>query len=308
MARGGSFAAAASALWLTPSAVSQQMGALEREAGVTLFERTARGMLLTDAGVALTARADAVLAELIEATRELEAIADGRAGSVRVGSFTSATATFVAAGVEAFRELHPDVDIRFVDSEPHENLARLKARELDMAVIFDLDHWPAGTGIDGEPLCSDDELDCIELFDDPLVIVLPREHRLSGEQALSFEQISGEPVLCGPPWAVDLVQAASSAGVELRVDASCQATGFEALQAFVAAGRGLTVIPRLATGWLRESLVHRRLANAPARHVKAATPAGAPPSPVTEAMLQLIRAGAATLDAPATRATVPAGS
>src|ERR671917_1322113 len=72
VARRGSFAAAADVLWLTPSAVSQQMAALEREVGTKLFERTHRGVCLTEAGSRLLAHADALLERLAQAEADLE--------------------------------------------------------------------------------------------------------------------------------------------------------------------------------------------------------------------------------------------
>jgi DNA-binding transcriptional LysR family regulator len=72
VARRGSFAAAADALWLTPSAVSQQMATLERELGTILFERNHRGVRLTEAGRRLLAHSDALLARLAEAEADLE--------------------------------------------------------------------------------------------------------------------------------------------------------------------------------------------------------------------------------------------
>src|SRR3954465_7460604 len=91
----GSFSAAAESLAYTQSAVSQQIAALEREAGATLVERSARGVRLTDAGRALGAHADATLARLDAAERELEAIAGLRGGRVRLVAFPSAVASIV---------------------------------------------------------------------------------------------------------------------------------------------------------------------------------------------------------------------
>src|SRR6201981_1077981 len=91
----GSFSAAADALSYTQSAVSQQIAALEREAGTVLVERNARGVRLTDAGTALVAHADAILARLADAEAELEAISGLRAGRVRLGAFPSAGATLM---------------------------------------------------------------------------------------------------------------------------------------------------------------------------------------------------------------------
>ena len=92
VARRGSFAAAADALWLTPSAVSQQMAALEREVGAKLFERNNRGVRLTAAGTRLLAHADALLDRLAQAEADLEP--DTRHRRDPVLSFTGARAVF----------------------------------------------------------------------------------------------------------------------------------------------------------------------------------------------------------------------
>src|ERR671938_546941 len=107
----GSFSGAAEALSYTQSAVSQQIAALEREAGAQLVERNARGVRLTDAGRVLVAHADAVLARLADAEAELSALAGLRAGRVRVASFPSAGATVMPKAIACFRERHPAVEV-----------------------------------------------------------------------------------------------------------------------------------------------------------------------------------------------------
>src|SRR5919206_1461930 len=87
-----SFSAAAQKLGYTQSAVSQQVAALEREAGATLIERNPRGIRLTDAGEALVRHADKILARLAEAEAELEAIAGLRGGRLRLRAFPPARA------------------------------------------------------------------------------------------------------------------------------------------------------------------------------------------------------------------------
>src|SRR5919198_3389195 len=107
----GSFSAAAEALSYTQSAVSQQIAALEREAGTTLVERGARGIRLTDAGRALVEHADGILARLAAAESELEAIAGLRGGRLRLASFAPAGATLIPLAVATFRERHPDIEL-----------------------------------------------------------------------------------------------------------------------------------------------------------------------------------------------------
>ena len=107
----GSFSAAAETLYLSQSAVSQQVATLEREVGMPLLERTSDGPKLTAAGEALVGHADAVICRLEEAERELTAIAGLEGGSVRLGSFPSASATLGTRAVSLFREEHPGVEL-----------------------------------------------------------------------------------------------------------------------------------------------------------------------------------------------------
>src|SRR4030081_1405707 len=110
----GSFSAAAEALSLTHSAVRQQVATLERETGTRLVERGVRPVRLTDAGGALVAHAEAVLARLSEAEQELGEIAGLRRGRLRLASFPTAIATLVPRAVAVFRERHPDVVLTVV--------------------------------------------------------------------------------------------------------------------------------------------------------------------------------------------------
>src|ERR671933_1088176 len=133
----GSFSAAADALHFTQSAVSQQIAALEREAGTTLVERSARGVRLTEAGEAVVRHADAILARLGEAEAELQAIAGLRGGRLRIGTFESAASTLMPLAIAAFRERHPLVELSMVLAEPEDSLPQLRAGELDVALTFD---------------------------------------------------------------------------------------------------------------------------------------------------------------------------
>src|ERR687889_1791301 len=107
----GSFSAAADSLAYTQSAVSQQIAALEREAGTRLVDRSARGVRLTEAGRALVRHAEVILARLADAEAELEAIAGLRGGRVRLVSFPTAGATIAPLAIARFRERHPGIDV-----------------------------------------------------------------------------------------------------------------------------------------------------------------------------------------------------
>src|SRR5919202_1734548 len=134
-----SFSAAAEKLGYTQSAVSQQIAALEREAGSTLIERNSRGIRLTDAGEALVRHADKILARLAEAEAELEAIAGLRGGRLRLATFPTAGATLVPHAVREFNHRHPAVELTLTEADPHESLPLLKAGELDLILVEDTD-------------------------------------------------------------------------------------------------------------------------------------------------------------------------
>lgn len=288
--RRGSFAAAANALFLSHSAVSQQMAALERTLGLTLFERRARGVELTQAAQTLLVHAETVLDRLADAEAELQAVAGRRGGGVRFGCFPTATLAFVARLSEAFRNRYPEVDFQYVDGEPFESLARLRQRELDLALVFDFDRWPAGMNYDAVLVCPDSEVDYIELFDDPFCLVLPTTHRLAGHETVELAELRDELVLGYGPWGADLQHLCLELGFEPRFDASYHTAEFDSFEAFVALGRGVTLMPALALARSRADVAVRPLDPAPTRHVKLAHRLNAHLSPAVEAMVEMIKA------------------
>src|SRR5919107_1915068 len=129
----GSFSAAADALHFTQSAVSQQIAALEKEAGTTLVERNARGVRLTDAGEVLVRHTDVILARLDDAEAELAALSGLRAGRLRLAAFPSAASSIAPTAIARFRALHPDVELSMIPAEPDEGTEKLRTGEVDIA-------------------------------------------------------------------------------------------------------------------------------------------------------------------------------
>ncbi|MCW2984491.1 MAG: LysR family transcriptional regulator, partial [Conexibacter sp.] len=118
VAEHGSFAAAAAELQYTPSAISQQIAALEREAGAVLVERGPRGTRLTQAGGVLDRHAALVLGQLAAARAELDDLVRLRGGAVRLTAFESAWTALVPAAVSAYRERHPGVELHLAEADP----------------------------------------------------------------------------------------------------------------------------------------------------------------------------------------------
>jgi DNA-binding transcriptional LysR family regulator len=256
----GSFSAAAEALAFTQSAVSQQVAALERETGARLVDRGARGVRLTEAGRALVTHADAILARLNEAEEELAAIAGLRGGRLRIGTFPSVGATLVPAAVATFRRRHPDVELSMAEGEPEDTIPRLKAGDLDLALIFDYHEVP---------LAADADLERTHLVDDVVDVVLPRGHPLAARRTVKLEELADEHWICGcsrSSCAVMIHRSCSEAGFEAKV--GFESDDYQVVQALVAANVGVTMLPRLCLTTVHPEVEVRSLGRAaPVRRV-----------------------------------------
>jgi DNA-binding transcriptional LysR family regulator len=284
----GSFSAAAEALTLTQSAVSQHVAALEREVGLPLVERGTRPVELTEAGHALTRHATGIFARLDGAEQELGEIAGRRDGRLRFGSFPTALATFVPPAFAQFRRAHAEVTLTVVDDHLQRLIPRLEAGELDLALIYDHEALPEIAARD---------LERIPLFEDVFRAVLPAGHRLARRRRLELSDLAGEPWIGG---------AATSAWFRI-VGHACRRAGFTpqigfasddyvAIQALVAASLGVSVLPGLAVTHPLPSVEARTLrAGAPVRHISAARPRDAYRGPAVSAMLDSLRGAAAAL-------------
>ena len=227
----GSFSAATESLDYTQSAVSQQIAALEREAGIKLVERSARGVRLTEAGRALVRHAEVILARLADAEAELEAIAGLRGGRLRLVSFPTAGATIMPRAIAAFRERHPFVEVSLEPAEPPEALECLRAGECDIALTIDAPFL-------GDP---DDGAERIHLLDDPMYVVLPRDHPAARKPQVRLEDLASEPWIGGSstgcPDVAILFRACQTAGFDPRI--VFHSDDYLAMQGFVAAGMGV---------------------------------------------------------------------
>lgn len=129
--------AAAAALYLTPSAVSQQLTALEQETGHRLVERGAKGVRLTPAGEILLTHTNAVLAQLERAESELAAYSSGAAGTVTVAAFATGIGLVVAPALTRLARTAPGIRIRVQDAEGDASLPMVLDRQVDVAVAVE---------------------------------------------------------------------------------------------------------------------------------------------------------------------------
>jgi DNA-binding transcriptional LysR family regulator len=284
VARHGSFAAAAGELQYTPSAVSQQIAALEREAGAVLVERGPRGARLTQAGAVLERHAAIVLGQLAAARAELHALTRLRGGTLRLTAFESAWAALVPAAVRAYRDRHPDVDLQLAEADPVEAVAAVRAGECDVALVFEPNGVEHLDGLEREAIAED-----------PLWAVLPVGHALAGRERVALAELASEPWVAPTSWCGRVVRGAcASAGFEPGVVFS--SSDYGAIQGFVGAGAGVALVPRLALNGSERVVARPLEGTAPSRHVAAITaPAGPRPAAADAALAALREAASALL-------------
>src|SRR5579863_894128 len=281
VASAGSFSAAADSLSYTQSAVSQQIAALEAETGVTLLERLPRGVRLTPAGQVLLEYAEGILARLHAAEAEMAAIAGLRGGQLRMASFPTAGATLMPLAIAIFRAQHPEVELTLAEGEPEDIAPRLSAGEFDLALLFEFEGTSESLG---------PELSRLSLFEDPMFLALPADHALAQRPALRLEDLRTEA------W----IQTSAASACARHVVRSCHAAGFEPIVSFesddyqtvqglVAAGVGVSLIPKLALSGSRDDIAIRALSpRNPVREVIAATPEGTRLTAAAAAMRQIL--------------------
>lgn len=262
----GSLAAAADLLSYTPSAVSQQMSALERETGVRLLERVGRGVRPTDAALLLSEHATRVLASLKDAEDAVAALASGHSGRIRLGAFPTAGSSLVPRALAAFQHLHPNVAIDLAVVEGDAALTSLWSGAIDVLVAVEM-------RAPGEAF--DSHLVHQHLLSDPFRVVLPRTHPLAAEAEVDLTDLASERWIgvSSFPGSCELVIEAACLKAGFRPVYAIEADEYPTAQGFVAAGLGLAFVPMLALGSsLHPGVAVRKLRGVqPAREVWALT-------------------------------------
>ena len=232
LARRGTITAVADALAYTPSAVSQQLAALEREAGVPLLERTGRRVALTPAGTVLARYTESVLATLEEASAALAATRAALSGPLRVGSFPSAARTVLPPALVALGRDHPLLELMVRELDPADVPDALRAGTLDVAITSTYDYVPAepDPGLDTEPLLDE----VVYLATGPAT-EMPT---VTGCRDAAW--IAGSPdTMCHAM----LVRLGQAHGFTPRI--RHHADDFATVLALVAAGQGASLVPQL---------------------------------------------------------------
>jgi DNA-binding transcriptional LysR family regulator len=280
----GTVSAAAAALNLTPSAVSQQIAALGREVGVPLLAPQGRGVRLTPQALLLLEHAAAIEAQMERARADLAGCGAGTHGRVGIGAFATAIVALVRPALERLRRERPHLRLQVQETDAPDCFAHLDNGSLDLVLTVDHGHGPS---------LADPRYARLELLDDPLLAVLPADHPLAVLAAVDLADLAGAPWIVGAvrgPCQEAALAACAAAGFAPEV--RHRVNDWQAVLGLVAAGCGVALVPRLAlAGPVPPGLALRPLGGdqRPSRHIFAACRAGAQGHPCLAPVLEALR-------------------
>jgi DNA-binding transcriptional LysR family regulator len=294
VAEHGSFSAAAETLRMTQPAVSRQMAGLERRVGVRLFQRVPRGVRPTAAGEAAVTHARDVLDRLRAMQSRLAAFTQLDAGSLRLSAFPSANIALIPEAIRRFQAAHPGIELSLARHDPTGPLAAVRTGRLDLALVtgWELyaDPWAARLRGDDAP-ASLEGVRLTPLLDDELLVALPSGHRLARRDRVPLRELRDETWIDGafPDCLGPVPALAGALGASPRTSFICD--DWNGKQALVAGGSGVTLLPTLARGAVREDVVVRPVTpRLPPRRLYAATAPAGQCQPAAQAMLAVITA------------------
>jgi DNA-binding transcriptional LysR family regulator len=328
VARHGSVTAAAHALNYAQPSVSHHLARLEAETGTKLVQRAGRGIRLTDAGRLLAERAAEVIGRLDAAENELAVYSGLRAGRLRLAAFPSALGTIVPGAAALLHSQHPTVDLRLTEAEPPEAVRMLRAGYVDLALIFRHEPEGDGPGAPGAPgaaadrsgdgaAAGQDQGDLREqvLLSEPVHLIMPAGAGARGEPLLAPAVTEVWPAdlarLAGQRWIAGcdrcrehLLRQCAAAGFTPKI--AFTTDDFVAVQALVATGLGVALLPTLALRAARNPGVRTVRLRGTRRNVVAIRYGEPPDPPATALLLDVLRAVAT--ETPSASASSPASA
>jgi DNA-binding transcriptional LysR family regulator len=285
LSRQGTIAATARACSLTPSAVSQQLAVLEREAGAPLYFRDGRRLVLTEAAQVLVEHTERVLAELERARANVAALTSTVRGALRLAAFPTAARALAAEAIARCRAAHPDLRVRLSEQETVDAVDALRGGRIDVALVYEYSLLPAvrEPAVETEPLLTE-----------PLLLALPpglAGELADGDGSLELASLADQPwVAASQDDAMHaiLARACAAAGFTPRLDFT--SSDYTVIFALVAAGLGVSIVPRLALESMSAEIELREVADLElTRTVSVAVRAGSRRTPQIAAIVDALR-------------------
>ncbi|WP_112248575.1 LysR family transcriptional regulator [Kribbella monticola] len=289
----GTVTAAAEVLHLTPSAVSQQLAALESEVGQELLERRGRRVAITSAGRLLLSHADTILTDVERAEDAMRLYAEGATGELRIAAFATAINLLVAPSLARLRTTTPGLRLVVRDAEGHQGITQLLDGEVELAVA--VEHR-------GSLRSDDHRLTRIPLYAEPFVALLPAGHPAAADAAVDLAKLADDDWVMtsiGNPIRDVVLLACEQAGFAPRI--AHHSDDFSAVAALAAAGAGVSLVPQLALPHPGTAVLRPLAPPTPTRRVYAATRTGRAAHPLIKATISALSETAAALPLTTTR-------
>jgi len=275
VAQTGRFTAAARACNVSQPSLSIQVAKLEEELGGPLFERTRKGGKLTGRGETFLPRAKAILAEMESAREDAKAQSGLTLGKVSLGCMPTTGAHLLPPILTAFRKAHPKIQVHLKEESSPDLAGDLEQGEIELAILDEAGLRP---GLGHETILTEE-----------ILLALPGKHRLADKDYLALKQVADEPFILMKPGhgfrqiTLDFYR---KAGLEPKV--VFESGGIETVQALVAAGLGISLVPQMVAGYPRVAYAHLSSPKA-TRTLSLAWRGKAPLSPAAAALQRIIR-------------------
>lgn len=271
---------AAGAVGYSVSAISQQLRKLEVEAGQPLFHRHSGGATLTEAGQAVVDHADEISGQIKSLQEALDDIAGVRAGSLRMGSFATVGSSLLPLALSRFQSEHPNIDLTVRSLRLQALIATLTSREISMSLLWEY-AWSK---------LELPQMNLRFLMDDPSLLVVAETHRLANRKSVRMSELLDETWVIraeGHPMFEVIVKASNTVGFSPRI--AYEANDYQEVQAMVAIGVGISLVPRLALTVLRNDVrIIPIVGSAPTRRIMLARMKDSHPTPAEIEMTRML--------------------
>lgn len=286
----GSFADAARRLGYTPSAVSQQISALERQLRMPLFEREAHAIRPTAAAHAVAERAVPAMGALRTLDEDLRMLAGGTIGRLRIASFSTASARLLPAALSALRRQRPRVEVELDEAEPQESMRLLESGEIDIALVYTYGtvapRWAHSHSL--KPILDEDVL-LISRPERPNAIARPAPALAN---LAEYESATWIATRADTQGAATMERLCRDSGFEPHV--CYRSNNYGVLEGLVASGLGVALVPALGLSGA-STVVSQSMVSGEARRRVSLVAASAVPPELTDAFVVALRRAAASL-------------
>lgn len=246
------FGRAAELLHISQPPLTRQIAALERELGAQLFDRSKRAIQLTSAGKYFYRDTTEIFKALERAKRNVSSSSTGKSGALKVGFMMSSAYNILPSVTRHYSAAYPEVDMRLTEYVPNLLATDIEDEKVDVGIMYRPED------------CS--RLDSHTIYAEPLLAVLPREHRLAGKEAISAAELADDPFVSIPrtiaPVVFDLIiKHCQARGFRPRIvlEANLQQT----IVNLVGEGLGVALVPTSMQAMHLDTTVFKPLVDAP---------------------------------------------